>query len=480
MPNLTMETDLYQLTMMYGYYKSGIAHRKAVFDLFFRSAPFGGNHVIVAGLEQAIDYIQQLHFSDDDLEYLNSLGLFDREFLDFLSEFTFTGDVMAMPEGSIAFAHEPLVRVTAPIYQAQLIETTLLNIINHQSLIATKAARIVAAAGDDPVLEFGLRRAQGPDAALYGARAAIIGGCAATSNVLAGQLFNVPVRGTHAHSWVMSFPTELEAFRAYAAAYPDSCLLLVDTYDTLRSGVPNAIIVGKELEKQGHKLLGIRLDSGDLAYLSKKARQMLDEAGLTYAKIVASNDLDEHLIRDLKIQGACIDIWGVGTHLITGRDDPALGGVYKMVAEERDGEFVPRIKVSENREKTTNPGIKRPLRIYDRKTGKAVADLIVLDDETIDTTKPLTIFDPIETWKRKTITGFTVEELLVPVFKDGELVYDSPSLNDIQKQTKENQSRFWPEHLRLVNPQTYYVDLSEKLWNLKQKMIEQERSRFGL
>ncbi len=476
--NLTMQTDLYQLTMMYGYLKAGVAHRQAVFDLFYRSAPFEGNHIITAGLQQAIEYIQGLQFNETDLDYLRQLDLFDEEFLSLLENFRFTGDVLAMPEGTVAFPHEPLLRVTAPIYQAQLVETTLLNIINHQSLIATKAARIVLAAGKDPVLEFGLRRAQGPDAGLYGARASIVGGCAATSNLLAGKMFDVPVKGTHAHSWVMSFPTELEAFRAYARTYPDSCLLLVDTYDTLRSGIPNAIIVGKELEKLGYRLQGVRLDSGDLAYLSRQARRMLDEAGLHYTKIVASNDLDEHLIRDLKVQEAQIDIWGVGTNLITAKDTPALGGVYKMVAEESDGEFVPRIKVSENREKTTNPGIKLPLRLRDKKTGKAVADLIVLEGEQIDTEKPLTIFDPIETWKRKTITGFTIDQLLVPVFKGGELVYSSPGLMEIQSHTQENQSHFWPEHLRLVNPQTYYVDLSKKLWQLKQQMIEREGLRF--
>ena len=318
--------------------------REAVFDLFFRTGPFGGNHVITAGLEQAIEYIQNLHFSQEDLDYLASLKLFSPDFLDFLRDFTFTGDILAMPEGTVAFPHEPLVRVKAPIYQGQLIETALLAMIGHQSLIATKAARVVQAAEGDPVLEFGLRRAQGLGAGLYGARAAIVGGCAATSNLLAGQVFGVPVSGTHAHSWVMSFPTELDAFRAYAAAYPDACLLLVDTYDTLRSGVPNAIIVGKELEAKGHKLLGIRLDSGDISYLSREARKMLDSAGLTYAKIVASNDLDEHLIRDLKQQGAKVDNWGVGTNLITARDNPAPGAVYKMVAEEVDGKLFPRSK----------------------------------------------------------------------------------------------------------------------------------------
>ncbi|NLV91315.1 MAG: nicotinate phosphoribosyltransferase [Firmicutes bacterium] len=476
--NQTMHTDLYQLTMMYGYYRAGTHKREAVFDLFFRTGPFGGNHVITAGLEQAIEYIQNLHFSQEDLDYLASLKLFSPDFLDFLRDFTFTGDILAMPEGTVAFPHEPLVRVKAPIYQGQLIETALLAMIGHQSLIATKAARVVQAAEGDPVLEFGLRRAQGLGAGLYGARAAIVGGCAATSNLLAGQVFGVPVSGTHAHSWVMSFPTELDAFRAYAAAYPDACLLLVDTYDTLRSGVPNAIIVGKELEAKGHKLLGIRLDSGDISYLSREARKMLDSAGLTYAKIVASNDLDEHLIRDLKQQGAKVDTWGVGTNLITARDNPALGAVYKMVAEEVDGKFVPKIKVSENREKTTNPGVKRPLRLMDNSTGKAIADLIILEEEVIDTSKPLTIFDPIETWKRKTLRNFSVQELLTPIFLQGELVYSLPSLPEIQQRAKENQAAFWPEHIRLINPQEYYVDLSEPLWNLKQQLIEQERARI--
>lgn len=478
MENLTLLTDLYELTMMYGYYKAGIAHRRAVFDLFFRQGPFGGNHVIVAGLEQVISYIENLRFTKEELDYLSSLKLFDEDFLDYLANFRFTGDIMAMPEGTVAFPYEPLVRVSAPIAEAQLVETALLTLINHQSLIATKASRMVLAADGDPVIEFGLRRAQGPDAGVYGARAAFIGGCVGTSNVLAGKKFGIPVMGTHAHSWVMSFPTELESFRAYAAAYPDNCILLVDTYDTLRSGVPNAIIVGKELEKKGYKLKGIRLDSGDIAYLSKEARRMLDEAGLTYTKITASNDLDEFLIRDLKVQGACIDSWGVGTHLITAKDNPSLGGVYKLTAEEQNGKMVPRIKVSENREKTTLPGIKRPVRLFDKQTGKAVADLIMLEHEIIDTSQPLTIFDPIETWKRKTIENFEVETLLVPIFINGERVYESPSLPRIQEFAKANLQRFWPEHIRLVNPQTYYVDWSQELWDLRHQMITQERSRF--
>jgi len=472
MRNLTMMTDLYQLTMMYGYYKNNTHNRQAVFDLFFRKPNNNSAYAIAAGLEQVIDYIENLHFEEEDIEYLRSLNLFNDEFLNMLRELRFTGDIYAMPEGTVVFPNEPMVRVKAPLIEAQLIETALLNIINHQTLIATKASRVVIAAQGGSVLEFGLRRAQGPDAGIYGARAAIIGGCSATSNVLTGQMFGIPIKGTHSHSWVMSFPDELTAFRAYAEAFPDSCLLLVDTYNTLKSGIPNAITVFRELREKGYEPMGIRLDSGDLAYLSKKARIMLDEAGFPDAKIVASNDLDEELIWDLRAQGAKIDIYGVGTSLITSRDCPALGGVYKMSAEEINGEMVPKIKISENPDKITNPGYKKVVRIYNG-GGKAVADLIMLDEEVIDTGKPLTIFDPVDTWKRMTLRNYTIKELLVPVFVKGKRVYDTPSLMEIQAYAKRELDTLWDEYKRLKNPHVFKVDLSQKLYDLKQKLLKE-------
>ena len=476
--NLTMSTDLYQLTMMYGYFKTGTAHRKGVFDLFFRRLPWGNGYALAAGLEQAIDYLRDLQFTRDDLEYLRSLGQFPEEFLDYLGKMRFTGDIDAVPEGTPIFPDEPIIRVTTSIAEAQLLETTLANIINHQTLIATKAARVMEAAGDTEVMEFGLRRAQGPDAGLYGSRAAFIGGCHSTSNVLAGQLYGIPVKGTHAHSWVMSFPDELSAFQAYADAYPQACLLLVDTYDTLRSGVPNAIRVAKELEARGGKFLGIRLDSGDLAYLSKVARKMLDDAGLHHGIIVASGDLDEEMIRDLRVQGAKIDSWGVGTKLITGDNNPALGGVYKLAALEENGRLVPKLKVSENAEKTTNPGVKETIRFYSRENGKALADLLVLAHEEVPAHGPLTIFDPIDTWKRKTLRDYDTEKLLVPIFRQGKQVYDSPSVQAIQAYGRRQLGHFWPEYKRLKNPEEYIVDLSEELWNLKHTMIRELRVSY--
>jgi len=471
--NLTMLTDLYQLTMMYGYEKEGKSDEIVVFDLFFRKTTGESAYAIAAGLEQAIEYIENLSFSEEDIEYLRDLKLFDEEFLNKLRNIRFTGDVDAIPEGSVVFPNEPLIRVKAPIFEAQLIETALLNIVNHQTLIATKASRVVQAAQGDSVLEFGLRRAQGPDAGIYGARAAIIGGCSATSNIYAGKKFGIPVQGTHAHSWIMSFDSELEAFRSYARAFPHSCLLLVDTYDTLKSGVPNAITVFKELREQGIDPLGIRLDSGDLAYLSKKARKMLDAAGFPNAKIVASSDLDEEVIWDLKAQGAAIDVWGVGTAMITSKDCPALGGVYKLVAEEKNGKMVPRIKISENAIKVTNPGYKKVARLYDKDTQKAIADLIMLDHETIDESKPLTIFDPINTWKRMTLTNFKARELLVPIFRLGKRVYKLPSLKEIQKYSKREMDTLWAEYKRLTKPHVYKVDLSDELYNLKNRLLKE-------
>ncbi len=472
MRNLTMMTDLYQLTMMYGYYKTNNHRRQAVFDMTFRQPNTNSAYAIAAGLEQFVEYIENLHFSEEDLSYLDSLSLFDDGFLNLLRDLRFTGNIDAVPEGTVVFPNEPMVRVKAPLIEAQLIETALLNIINHQTLIATKASRVVMAAQGDNVLEFGLRRAQGPDAGIYGARAAVIGGCSGTSNVMTGQMFGIPVSGTHSHSWVMSFPDELTAFRAYAEAFPDACLLLVDTYNTLKSGMPNAITVFKELREKGHEPIGIRLDSGDLAYLSKKARIMLDEAGFPNVKIVASNDLDEELIWDLRAQGAKIDTYGVGTALITSKGCPALGGVYKMSAEEVKGEWIPKIKISENHEKITNPGFKKVARIYNG-GGKAVADLVMLDEETIDTEKPLTIFDPLATWKRMTINNFTIKELLVPIYKNGDLIYETPPLMDIQAYAKEELDTFWDEYKRLNNPHVYKVDLSQKLYDLKQQLLKE-------
>lgn len=441
--NLTMMTDLYQLTMMYGYFRKGMGENRAVFDLFYRRAGEEISHAVAAGLEQAVEYLNNLHFSQEDLAYLRSLRMFDEDFLRYLRDLRFTGDINAVPEGTLVFPGEPILQVIAPLTQAQLLETTLLNIINHQTLIATKASRVVQAAAGGSVLEFGLRRAQGPDAGIYGARAAIIGGCDATSNVLTAQMFGIPVRGTHAHSWVMSFPSELEAFRAYAEIFPDGCLLLVDTYDTLKSGVPNAIEVFRELRARGYEPQGIRLDSGDMAYLSRMSRQMLDEAGFPQAKICASGDLDEEVIWDLKAQGACIDIWGVGTRLITSQNTPALGGVYKLAAEEVDGVMQPRIKISENPAKITNPGLKKLYRVYDKKDGRALADLIALADEVYDEREPLTLFDPENTWKTMTVTDYTLRPLLEPVFRGGRLVYDLPALPEIRAYAAREMSTLW-------------------------------------
>lgn len=473
MRNLTMLTDLYQLTMMYGYLKCGMEKKVSVFDLFYRKAACDSAYAIAAGLEQVIDFVNNLHFSDEDITYLRSLALFDEAFLQHLKEFEFTGEVYAVKEGTVIFPYEPIIRVKAPIMEAQLIETALLNLVNHQTLIATKASRVCYAAEGGSVLEFGLRRAQGPDAGIYGARAAIIGGCTSTSNVLTGELFGIPAKGTHAHSWVMSFPSEIDSFRAYADIFPDTCMLLVDTYDTLKSGVPNAIKVFEELRAKGHEPVGIRLDSGDLAYLSKKARVMLDNAGFHNAKIFASSDIDEWLIRDMKLQGAKIDVWGVGTKLITGDGCPALGGVYKLSAEIEDGRVIPKIKVSDNVEKITNPGYKKITRLYDNVSDKAVADLIMLDEEVIDESQPLVIFHPVDTWKRMRLTNYHTKELLIPVFIDGKQVYDSPPLMDIQQYAEEDLSTFWDEIKRLINPQEYKVDLSYKLYDLKKSLLEQ-------
>ncbi|MGI6003831.1 MAG: nicotinate phosphoribosyltransferase [Christensenellales bacterium] len=473
-----MLTDLYQLTMMQGYWRSGMRQNEGIFDLFFRKrTDVPVIYAIMAGLEQVVEYIDNIRFSREDIAYLGSLGIFDEDFLEALETLRFTGEMYAVPEGTPVFPGEPLVRVRAPMMEAQLIETTLLNIINHQTLIATKASRVVYAAGGGAILEFGLRRAQGPDAGLYGARAAMIGGCAATSNVMAGELFDVPVKGTHAHSWVMSFPDELSAFRAYAQVFPDACMLLVDTYNTLKSGVPNAITVFRELREKGYEPVGIRLDSGDLAYLSKQARLMMDDAGFPNAQICASGDLDETVIWDLRAQGAAIDSWGVGTKLITSENIPALGGVYKLSAEVVDGKVVPKIKVSENPEKVTNPGYKKVFRIYDKATGAALADLITLEDEVIDETKPLHLFDPVNTWKEMYVEDFTAKELLEPVYIGGRRIHRSKSVTEIQAYHKQQMKSLWDEYLRINNPHVYKVDLSHKLYDLKQALLKSEGKR---
>ena len=477
MRNLTLLTDLYELTMMQGYFENEDVNQTVIFDMFYRSNPEGNGYAICAGLEQVIDYIKNLHFTEDEIAYLKGLGMFKPAFLDYLRDFRFTGDIYAIPEGTVIFPREPLVKVIAPIMQAQLVETAILNIINHQSLIATKTARIVRAAQGDGVMEFGCRRAQGPDAAIYGARAAIIAGCVGTSNVLCGQMFNVPVSGTHAHSWIMSFQDELSAFRAYAKLYPDACILLIDTYDTLDSGLPHAIQVFKELREQGikPKRYGIRMDSGDLAYLSKKVKAALDAEGFTDAIISASNDLDEGLIGSLKAQGATINSWGVGTNLITSKDCPAFGGVYKLAAiwNEAKRQFVPKIKISENAEKITNPGDKKIYRIYDAQ-GMIVADLIALADEEFSSEDPLLLFDPIETWKKTLLPGgsYTMRELLIPVFRNGECVYESPTVMEIQKRCREELNTLWEESKRFEYPHQTYVDLSRKLWNLKNNLLD--------
>ena len=474
MRNLSMMTDMYQLTMMYGYFRHGIGENRAVFDLFYRQAGEEVAYAIAAGLEQAIEYIQNLRFDDNDIAYLRTVCSFADDFLEYLQALRFTGDLYAVPEGTLVFPNEPILKVKAPLIQAQLLETALLNIINHQTLIATKASRVVQAADGDSVLEFGLRRAQGPDAGILGARAAVIGGCDATSNVLAGELYGIPVRGTHAHSWVMSFPSEVDAFRAYAAVFPDDCLLLVDTYDTLRSGVPNAITVFQELKAAGHRPVGIRLDSGDMAYLSRKSREMLDAAGFQDVGICASSDLDEEVIWQLKAQGAQVNVWGVGTRMITSQSMPALGGVYKLVAEEINGQFIPRIKISENPAKVTNPGDKKLYRIYENRTGLAVADLIALVDERYDDpSKPLLLFDPENTWKQMVVTDYSIRPLLKPIFSGGTLVYTSPSIGAIRDYARSELTTLWPEYKRLHKPHYYKVDLSRPLWELKQSMLLQ-------
>lgn len=470
--NYTMLCDFYQLTMGNGYFKTKHAGRTAYFDLFFRRVPDNGGYAICAGLEQVIEYIENLRFSGEDIDYLRSKGIFSEEFLEYLRGFKFEGDIFAVPEGTPVFPNEPLITVRAPSIQAQLVETMLLLLVNHQSLIATKASRIVRAAKGRAISEFGSRRAQGTAGAILGARAAYIGGCTGTACVIADELYGVPATGTMAHSWVQMFDSELEAFEEYCRVYPNGAVLLVDTYNVLKSGVPNAIrAFDNILKPRGARPVGIRLDSGDIAYLSIEARKMLDAAGYPDCKIVASNSLDEHIITDLINQGAKVDSFGVGERLITASSEPVFGGVYKLCATEEDGVITPKIKISENVVKITNPHYKKLYRIFDNKTGKAAADLICVHDERIDETKPLELFDPDFTWKRKTMTDFTAKELQVPVFLNGKCVYKSPSIGEIREYCAEQLGTLWESVLRFENPHTYYVDLSQKLWDIKQKLL---------
>ncbi len=472
--NLTMLCDFYELTMSNGYFKNGYKDRICYFDVFYRQCPDGGGFAIAAGLEQIVHYIQDLHFGQDDIRYLRDRGIFDEAFLEYLANFKFTGDIWAVPEGTPIFPKEPILTVRAPAIQAQLIETYILLCVNHQSLIATKANRVVRAAQGRTVLEFGSRRAQGADAAILGARAAYIGGCHGTACTISDQLFGVKAGGTMAHAWVQMFDTEYDAFKTYCEIYPDNPTLLVDTYNTLKSGIPNAIRVFNEvLKPRGLTKCGIRLDSGDMTYLSKKARQMLDEAGWTECKISVSNSLDEHIIQDILRQGAQIDVFGVGERLITAKSEPVFGGVYKLVAVEKEGGVVePKIKISENVGKITNPHYKKLYRFFGNDTGKAIADYLCVYDETVDDSKDMEIFDPEATWKTKTVYNFTAKELQVPIFRDGKLVYELPTLEQIRSYCLQQVDSLWDEVKRFDNPHTYYVDLSQKLWDIKYGLLK--------
>lgn len=468
--NLTMLTDFYEITMANGYFESGMAEDTAYFDMFFRKVPDGGGYAIMAGLEQLIDYLKNLKFTEEDIEYLRGKGIFCEAFLEYLKNFEFKCDVWAVPEGTPIFPHEPIVTVRGPVMQAQFIETMVLLCINHQSMIATKANRIVRAAQGRPVMEFGSRRAHGADAAIMGARAAYIGGCAGTACAIADRDYGIVALGTMAHSWVQMYPDEYSAFKRYAEIYPENCVLLVDTYNVLKSGVPAAIKVFKEMKP---KKMGIRIDSGDVSYLTKKARKMLDDAGLQECTIVVSNSLDEYIIRDVILEGAQIDSFGVGERLITAKSEPVFGGVYKLAALEKDGVVTPKIKISENVEKITNPGFKGLYRLYSKETGKAQGDVLTLSEETIPEQDAYEIFDPNAVWKKTVVRNYTVRNLHVPIFKEGKCVYESPSIEEIKKYCKEQIETLWDETLRLENPQTYYVDLSPKLFNMKQKLLQE-------
>jgi len=471
--NLTLLADFYELTMANGYWEHGIAEQTAYYDLFFRKVPDQGGFAIMAGLEQAIDYMKNLKFTDEDIAFLRSKNCFAEAFLEYLRNFEFVCDVWAVPEGTPIFPNEPILTVRGPAIQAQFVETMLLLTINHQSLIATKANRIVRAANGRAVLEFGSRRAQGADGAIMGARAAYIGGCAGTACTLVDRDMQIPALGTMAHSWVQMFPSEEDAFRAYAQTYPDNCTLLVDTYNVLQSGIPNAIkVFQEEVVSRGYRPKGVRIDSGDIAYLSKKVRKMLDAAGFEDCKIMASNSLDEYIIQDILKQGGKVDSFGVGERLITAKSTPVFGGVYKLVAVECEGELEPKIKISENVEKITNPGFKKPWRLYDRDTGKALADVITLYDEVIDDSQPYEIFHPEYTWKRKNLTNFVARPLQVPIFEKGKCVYESPDLHTIQQYCQDQIAALWDEMLRFENPHKYYVDLSQALWDLKHALLQ--------
>ncbi len=471
--SLALLCDFYELTMGCGYFETEMRNKIAYFDVFFRRVPDGGGYAIAAGLEQVVDYIEDLHFTESDIEFLRSRNIFSEEFLAFLAEFKFTGDIWAVPEGTVIFPGEPILTVRAPAIEAQLIETYILLAFNHQSLIATKASRMVRAAKGRPISEFGSRRAHGEDAAVYGARAAYIGGCAGTACTISDKLFGVPSGGTMAHSWVQMFDDEYEAFATYCKLYPNNPTLLVDTYSVFGSGIPNVIRAVKDvLWPQGLKKCAIRIDSGDISYLSKKARRILDAAGLTDCKIIASNSLDEYIISELIAQEACVDGFGVGERLITAKSDAVFGCVYKLTAtEDENGNITPKIKVSENVGKITNPSFKKVFRLYSGETGKAEADLITLHDETVDQTQPIEIFDPEYTWKRRTYTDFTARELLIPIYKNGRLMYDLPPLDTIRDYCASEIASMWKEVLRFENPHNYYVDLSQNLWDLKHNMI---------
>lgn len=473
--NMTMLCDFYELTMANGYFKNGFKDTIAYFDMFFRTIPDGGGYVIMAGVEQLVDYFRNLSFSKEDIDYLRGKG-FSEDFLDYLANFRFACDVWTVPEGTPIFPGEPIVKVKGPVIQAQFVETMVLLTINHQSLIATKANRVVRAAQGRAVMEFGSRRAQGFDGAVYGARAAYIGGCAGTACTISDEMFGTPALGTMAHSWVQLFDSEYDAFKAYAEEYPDACTLLVDTYNVLHSGVPNAIKVFDEvLAPMGKRPKGIRIDSGDIAYLSRKARKMLDDAGYPDCSIVASNSLDEYIIRDMLLQGAKVDSFGVGERLITSSSSPVLGGVYKLCAVEKDGEIIPKIKLSENVQKITTPGNKRVYRLYDRESGKAAADLITLASETVDDSRPYELFDPDFTWKRKTLTNYTARELLEPLFRKGECVYKERNIEEIKSYCREQIDTLWDEVTRFENPHNYYVDLSQQLWDVKHELLRKNK-----
>lgn len=477
--NLTMLVDFYELTMGNGYFHEGLKDEIAYFDMFFRRVPDNGGYCIMAGVQQLIEYLSNLKFSSDDITYLKSKNMFSNEFLDYLANFKFTCDVWAVPEGNPVFPGEPLVTVRGPVIQAQFIETMILLTINHQTLIATKANRIARAAKGRPVMEFGSRRAQGYDGAIYGARAAVIGGCSSTACTISDMMFNVPAVGTMAHSWVQLFDTEYEAFKAWAEVYPTNCVLLIDTYNVIKSGLPNAIKVFDEILKpKGIRPAGIRIDSGDITYLTKKCRKILDEAGYSDCKIVISNSLDEYIIRDVLDQGACIDSFGVGERLITAKSEPVFGGVYKLVAIERNGKIIPKIKISENEEKITNPGFKKITRIFDKETDSALADVISLANEDLSTKKDIEIFNPVHTWKRKTLSNFYLKDLQEQIFKNGELIYKTPTTLEIKEYAKKETEKLWPEILRLENPHTYYVDLSTELWKLKNDLLNKYSENF--